>query len=52
MDKERETRKLQIAVKINFLGFVKQFNTTAKACNKGAHKEISNFVLCGVWMAK
>lgn len=53
MDKKGETTKLfKIAVKINSPGSVKQLNTTAKAYNKGAHKEISNFVLCGVWMAK
>lgn len=46
VDKERAT--LKTAVKINCLGFVKQFSTTAKVCNKGAHKEINNFLLCMV----
>lgn len=43
---------LKIHVKINSLGFVEQFAATTKEYNKGEHKEISNFVLCVVQMAK
>lgn len=43
---------LKIPVKINSLGFVKQFATTTKEYNKGEHKEINNFVLSVVQMAK
>lgn len=39
---------LKTPVKINSLGFVKEFTTTTKEYTKGEHEEISNFfTLCG-----
>lgn len=43
---------LKIHVKINSLGFVKQFAATTEEYNNKEQKKISNFVLCVVQMAK